>query len=148
MGTTEPDKTPDDSPARTAFRRLLGATLIFTGTSHLTFARKPFRAQVPRSIPLPDDLVVVLSGFVEIGMGASLIFLTRFRKMLGWIAAIFFVAIFPGNISQYINRRNAFGLDTDGKRFARLWAQPLLVAWAVWATGAMKGDRRSGNFDK
>ena len=48
--------------------------------------------------------------------------------------AAFFVAIFPGNISQYVNGIDAFGLDTERARLVRLFFQPLLVAWALWAT--------------
>ena len=33
-----------------------------------------------------------------------------------------------------MHRRNAFGLDTDGKRFARLFFQPVLIYWALKST--------------
>lgn len=114
----------------------LGAILVFAGISHLTFARRAFRAQVPRWVPMKTDDVVVYSGFVEIALGTSLILLHRQRRMVGLVAASFFVGVFPGNIAQYRHRRSAFGLDTDTKRFARLWFQPVLVAWALWSTGA------------
>ena len=128
-------------PKRVA-RLLLGSTLLFAGTSHLTFARKPFHAQVPPWLPLDPDLVVLLSGAVEITLGASLIFLPRQRKLVGLVAGTFFVAIFPGNIAQYTHHRNAFGLDTDGKRFLRLFFQPVLVAWALWATDAWQAAKQ------
>ena len=139
MSTPPPNETSkNNSSLRNALRWLLGLILIFAGTSHLTFARKPFRAQVPRTVgvPLSYDRVVVMSGFVEIALGSALIFLKRYRQTLGRVAAAFFVAVFSGNISQWLHHRNAFGLDTDGKRFARLFAQPVLVAWALWATGS------------
>src|SRR5690606_38065736 len=98
-------------------RILLGATLPFTGISHLTWARDDFVAQVPRWVPLNTDLVVVLSGFAEITLGAALIVLWPFRVIVGLLTAAFFVAIFPGNIAQYLNRIDAFGLDTDQARF-------------------------------
>ena len=123
-------------------RLLLGSILLFAGTSHLTFARRPFRAQVPPWVPLDPDLVVLLSGAAEITLGASLIFLPRRRKLVGLIAGTFFVAIFPGNIAQYTHHRSAFGLDTDQKRFLRLFFQPVLVAWALWATDAWQGARQ------
>ena len=50
------------------------------------------------------------------------------------MVAAFFVAIFPGNVAQYLNHADAFGLDTDTKRFVRLFFQPVLVAWALWST--------------
>ncbi|WP_460472286.1 DoxX family protein [Emticicia fontis] len=118
------------------FRVLLGLMLIFTGTGHLTFLRADFPAQVPEWVPLDTDLVVVLSGVAEILLGLALLFIKSRRVEVGWIVALFFVLIFPGNISQYINHRDAFGLDTDTKRLVRLFFQPLLVIWALWSTGA------------
>jgi uncharacterized membrane protein len=124
------------SPARTELRRLLGLTLLGTGTSHLTIARTTFQAQVPRWVPLNADLVVVLSGIVELTLGSSLILAQRRRTMVGWIVASFFVAIFPGNVHQYVRHIDAFGLNSDTLRFVRLFFQPVLVAWALWSTGA------------
>lgn len=124
------------SPVQNLARVLLGAALAFAGTGHLTFARQDFQAQVPDSLPLNQDFVVLASGVVEIGMGAALIALPRQRVTVGWIMAAFFVAVFPGNISQYLTHADAFGLDTDRKRLIRLFFQPVLVAWALWSTGA------------
>ena len=113
-------------------RTLLGGALVFAGTSHLTFARKAFRAQVPDWVPLPKDDTVVYSGLAEIALGSALILANeKQQETVGRIAAGFFAAIFPGNISQYLNRRRAFGLDTDEKRFARLFFQPALIYWAL-----------------
>lgn len=114
----------------------LGASLFFAGISHLTFARIEFLAQVPTWLPMDGDLVVVLSGIVELILGAALIFTpARYRVIVGWIVAVFFIVIFPGNISRYVNHINAFGLDTDQARLIRLFFQPLLVVWALWSTG-------------
>lgn len=136
----------DIDPVKDGARVALGLMLMTTGTSHLTFAREPFKAQVPGWVPMDPDTVVLQSGIVEIALGAALVFLPQKRKLLGCIAGAFFTAIFPGNISQYTHRRNAFGLDTDKKRFARLWFQPLLVAWALWSTSASPKRERTGNL--
>ena len=135
--------TPRPSPlsarttgVQTAARLLLGAALLFTGAAHLSWARITFQAQVPPWLPLPADLVVLASGMVEIALGAALIAVSRYQTVVGWIVAGFFVAIFPGNISQYVTGTAAFGLDSDRARAIRLLFQPLLVAWALWATGA------------
>ena len=121
---------------KTAARILLGASLIFAGISHLTFARKEFQAQVPDFVPLEKDDTVVSSGFVEIAMGSALVFTPKkYRPTVGKIAATFFTAVFPGNIAQLVNHKNAFGLDSDKKRFARLFFQPVLVWWALKSTG-------------
>ena len=119
---------------RKATQILLGATLIYTGTAHLTTSRITFQAQVPTWLPLSPDFVVIASGFVEIALGLALISL-RYRKQVGIATALFFVAIFPGNINQYVNHIDAFGLDTDRARAIRLLFQPLLVLWALWSAG-------------
>jgi len=126
---------------RTAFQWVLGAALTYAGITHLTTSRTEFQAQVPTWVPLDADFVVIASGVVEILLGLSLIFLFKYRTRIGWITAAFFVAIFPGNISQYINGIDAFGLDTDQARLNRLFFQPLLVIWALWSTGAWKSYR-------
>jgi uncharacterized membrane protein len=117
---------------------VLGLFLLFTGIGHLTIGRAEFSAQVPDWLPVGDDIVVVGSGVVEVALGAALIALPRHRVAVGWITAAFFVAIFPGNISQYVNRIDAFGLTSDAARAVRLLFQPLLVLWALWSTGAWR----------
>ncbi|WP_051476919.1 hypothetical protein [Arthrobacter sp. Br18] len=147
---TAPGKHPSDttlpvrtvSPLRTAARILLGGALLFAGTGHLTFARQEFTAQVPAWLPLNADFVVLASGVVEIGLGAALVFLPRQQVPVGWLTAAFFVAIFPGNVAQYVDGVSGFGLDTDRARLIRLFFQPVLVLWALWSTGAWR-DRRS-----
>ncbi len=128
---------------------LLGAALIYAGISHLTTSRLEFQAQVPNWVPLSADFVVLASGIVEIVLGLFLASL-RNRKVVGIVTALFFVAIFPGNISQYVNGIDAFGLDSDRARAIRLLFQPLLVLWALWSTTAMpKGTfKRFWNYVK
>ena len=133
---------PRTAVPRTIGRVALGAALLFAGISHLTVARGAFQAQVPPWLPLKPDTVVVLSGIVEISLGGALIALGPLRIPIGFVVAAFFVAIFPGNIAQYVEARDGFGLDTDAKRLARLPFQGVLVLWALWSTGAWR-DRRA-----
>ncbi|ASD21828.1 hypothetical protein B7495_06730 [Cryobacterium sp. LW097] len=126
---------------RTVLRLVLGAFLLLAGISHLTVNREAFLAQVPTWLPLEGDFVVVASGVVEIILGAALLALGRFRVQVGWIVAAFFVAIFPGNISQLVTQTDSFGLNTDLDRTIRLLFQPVLVLWALWSTGAWKAWR-------
>ncbi|GAB2542313.1 DoxX family protein [Brachybacterium huguangmaarense] len=118
----------------------LGAAMVFAGTSHLTFARQDFQAQVPPWVPMSEDAVVLLSGVAEIGLGAAMLALPRHRRLTGSTLAAFYAAVFPGNISQYSDRRDAFGLDTDRKRLVRLFGQPALIAAALWAGGRPLAD--------
>lgn len=120
--------------ARTIGRLFLGSSLVFAGISHLTFARREFQAQVPESLPLDPDVTVLASGVVEVGLGSALLLARKRRRAVGTIAALFFVAVFPGNVSQWMHQRDGFGLDTDMKRFVRLFFQPALVALALWST--------------
>lgn len=123
-------------------RWALGAALLGAGTGHLTTMREEFQAQVPAWIPLDADFVVLASGVVELGLGAALILApARFRPTVGAVTAAFFIAIFPGNISQYVTGTDAFGLDSDRARMVRLFFQPALVAWALWSTGAWRAWR-------
>jgi uncharacterized membrane protein len=122
---------------RIAAQVLLGAALIYTGILHLTTSRLEFQAQVPNWIPLSADFVVLASGVVEITLGLLLSSLQR-RAAVGIATALFFIAIFPGNISQYMNKVDAFGLDSDRARLIRLFFQPLLVLWALWSTEAWR----------
>ena len=122
---------------------VLGMALAYAGITHLTSKREEFQAQVPTILKSIADFVVLASGVVEIVLGLCLIFLLRYRVVVGWVVAAFFVAIFPGNISQYVNQVDAFGLDSDRARFIRLFFQPLLVIWALWATGAWRA-RKAG----
>jgi uncharacterized membrane protein len=121
---------------------VLGLALIFTGVSHLTTRRLEFQAQVPNQLKEVANFVVLASGFVEIALGVGLVVLWRYREAIGWLTAIFFVAIFWGNISQFVNGTDAFGLDSGTARFVRLLFQPLLVMWALVSTGAWGSWRK------
>jgi uncharacterized membrane protein len=127
---------------------VLGMALAYAGITHLTTKREEFQAQVPTILKSIADFVVLASGVVEIVLGLSLIFLWRYRVQVGWVVAAFFVAIFPGNISQYLNHVDAFGLDSDRARFIRLFFQPLLVIWALWSTGAWQSMRARKNYSE
>ncbi len=129
------------STTQNVFRVILGLLMIMAGIGHLTFQREEFQAQVPRWLPSSDafmDFVVVSSGVVEILLGLAMVLLVKHKVKVGMVLAIFYVLIFPGNISQYTNGIDAFGLDTDLKRFVRLFFQPVLILWALWSTGALK----------
>ena len=134
------------SPIQSVLCILLGLFLVLAGLGHLSGMRQEFLAQVPAWLNIDGDLVVVISGIVEIILGVGLIILPgRYRVMAGWATAAFFILIFPGNISQYVNRIDAFGLNSDVSRFIRLFFQPVLVIWAIWSTGAWQAWRKGKN---
>ena len=135
----------DVSRAQTTFRLLLGAALAFAGLSHLWWSRSEFLAQVPDWFPADADLVVVVSGVIEVLIGAALLVAAKYRVMVGLVAAAFFVVIFPGNIAQLLEGADAFGLDSNTSRAVRLAFQPVLVGWALWSTGAWRALRVLGS---
>lgn len=120
---------------KTIFRIILGLFLFLAGLAHLIIPAE-FIAQVPPWLPLNAHFVIIASGIVEIILGLALVFLNKPRVLVGWMVASFFVAIFPGNLSQYMNQLDAFGLTTDSARLTRLFFQPVLVVWALWSTDA------------
>ena len=126
------------------FRILLALFMTYAGFSHLTFNRIEFQAQVPDWLPLSKDLVVILSGIVEMALGLAILFWKKQRATIGWALAIFFVLVFPGNVAQYLDGKDAFGaLDSDRARLIRLFFQPVLIAWALWSSGAWRAWRNS-----
>lgn len=129
---------------QTAARLLLGSVMVGAGVMHLTTQRQEFQAQVPEWFPVDEDLTVVGSGVVEIALGAGLVALPRHQRLFGALLAAFFVVIFPGNVAQYMEGTDAFGLDTDRKRLVRLFFQPVLVLWALFAGGLLP-RRRHGD---
>lgn len=134
---------PKTTPLQNVARCLLGSFMVAAGTGHLTFVRRDFQAQVPDFVPMDKDNVVLLSGVVEIGLGLALLLLKgKNRVRMGLGLAAFYAAIFPGNIHQYTEHISAFNLDTDGKRLARLFGQPVLMGVALWSTGALQALRK------
>ncbi len=127
---------------QTSARLLLGTAMVGAGVLHLTTQREEFRAQVPGWFPIDEDLTVVASGVVEIGLGAAFIAVPQQKRLVGGLLAAFFVAIFPGNIAQYVEGTDAFGLDTDRARLVRLFFQPVLVLWALWGGGWLRRTPR------
>lgn len=128
--------------SRTIARWILALALGAIGVSHFLQTRG-FRVVVPdwatRLTKLDKEAIVIASGAAEIALAAGLIALPRERRRMGWATAGFFLAVLPGNIHQWRTRRSTPGLDTDARRFGRLFLQPVLVLWALWATG---GDDR------
>jgi len=129
------------------FQLALGIFLTTAGISHLESNRTEFLAQVPTWLPLDPDFVVIASGLVEITLGVLLIttalIFKKYRKVIGVSTAVFFILIFPGNINQYVNQIDAFGLDTDTKRLIRLFFQPPLIIWALWSTNVIRLTKKS-----
>ncbi len=135
--------------ARALSKVALGAALVGAGVGHLTTQRQEFQAQVPEWVPFDPDDVVVWSGYAEIALGAATLLTWRqpARARVGRLGAMFFLAVFPGNVAQWLERKDGFGLDTDQKRMARLAFQPVLVGWALHA-GDTRHQRQQRRLEK
>lgn len=129
--------------SRTIARCILAVALGAVGVMHFVQTRG-FRVVVPdwatRVSGMDKETIVVASGAAEIALAAGLVALPSERRRIGWATAAFFAAVFPGNVHQWLTRRSTPGLHTDALRFGRLFLQPALMAWAIWATG---GGQRS-----
>jgi uncharacterized membrane protein len=133
------------STIQNIFRILLGLIMLYIGIAHLSFRRIEFQAQVPTWLTTDKglmDLVVLISGYVEIAFGILMILGGKLKVKTGIALGVFYILIFPGNINQYINEIDSLRLDSDNKRLIRLFFQPLLVLWAFWSTGALKYLKR------
>lgn len=135
-------KKADTSTLQDIFRILIGVGMVYAALAHFTFRRAEFQAQVPDWAPFSKDLIVILSGVAELLLGLLITFFTKYKVWAGLALALFYIIIFPGNINQYINEIDAFGLDTDGKRLIRLFFQPILIMWALWSTGFFKAMKK------
>ena len=127
------------------FRILLGLIMLYIGIAHLSFRRIEFQAQVPTWLTTNEgmmDLVVLISGYIEIAFGILMILGGKLKVKTGIALGIFYVLIFPGNINQYINEIDSLRLDSDNKRLIRSFFQPLLVLWAFWSSGALEYLKR------
>lgn len=122
---------------------LLAAVFAAAGVSHLTWGRRGYRivvpAWAPRATGLDVDGIVVASGAAELVLAAGLAGLPAERRRVGAAAALFLLAVWPGNVHQWRTRRSAPLLRTDRARLVRVLLQPLLVAWALWSTGRPGG---------
>ena len=134
------------SKTQNFFRILLGIFMIMAAIGHFTFQRDDFQAQVPNWVPLDKDLVVILSGMVEMAIGIAVVFMTNHKVKIGIFLAIFYVMVFPGNIAQYLNGIDALGMNTDQARLTRLFFQPVLILWALWSSGAIGFFRKGQRF--
>ena len=131
---------------RAVARWILALALGAIGVGHFLSTRG-FRVVVPdwatRLTRLNKDTIVIASGAAEVALAAGLLALPKERRRIGWATAAFFVAVMPGNIHQWRTRRSTPGLDTDARRFGRLFLQPLLLLWALWSTSGEAPRRRN-----
>lgn len=125
------------APARWA----VAAGMAVAGAGHFV-ATEAFLGQTPDFLPFRREIVWV-SGAVELAFAVALLLLPAHRRLVGRLLALFFVAVFPGNLYQALAGTSTFGLDTPAERWFRLLLQPLFVVVALWVTSGPEYHRRA-----
>ena len=136
-----------DQPAETRFRRIARYTLAlvygFAGVIHLA-KPGPFAAITPNWVPHPET-VVALTGVAELAGAAGLLqpLSPALRRAAGWGLALYALCVWPANFHhmQLDMARPDHGMGL-GYHIPRLLAQPLIIWWALWASGAVRLKRR------
>ena len=118
--------------ARRAARLGMATAMVFAGVAHWLMPT-PFVQHLPPWVPAAEALVLV-TGVVEIGLGAALLLRQPWRRRAGLALAAYLVGVFPANV--YVA---GAGIDGEGQPggwypWLRLPFQVLFVAWALWST--------------
>jgi uncharacterized membrane protein len=117
---------------RDLWRVALAGAMVVAGALHL-LQPTPFVQHLPPWVA-HRDLLVAVSGLVEIGLGLGLLARPPLRRTAGLLLAVFLVAVFPANVYVAVA-----GVEVDGQPgglypWLRLLLQPPLVWLAVWST--------------
>ncbi|MET0135440.1 MAG: hypothetical protein ABW215_17820 [Kibdelosporangium sp.] len=116
----------------TESRRAIGLAILLgtSGTLHFLVPR-PFDRLVPRELPGSRRSWTYMSGVAELGT-ALLVARPQSRRLGGLLAALLFVAVFPGNVKMALDyQRKRLPLPQRVIAFARLPLQWPLVTWAL-----------------
>lgn len=123
---------PAETPWRRYGRLLLACLYLLAGALHLWVPR-PFLGITPAWVPHPE-MVIALTGVCEIA-GAIGLFTARLRKFAGVMLALYALCVFPANLQhavQDLSTNTGLGWAYHAPR---LFVQPLLCWWALWAGG-------------
>lgn len=108
------------------------------GVAHLLYARAMIGI-VPAWVPYPAA-VVLLTGLCELAGAVGLI-TRRWRHLAGWAFAAYAICVYPANVQHAIrDLGQGTGLPI-WYHAPRLLLQPLIVWWALWASGAWAARR-------
>ena len=120
--------------ARRVARGALALFYMVAGVAHLLVTDAMVRI-TPAWVPSPH-LVVIATGLCEIA-GAAGLMTRRWRVEAGWSLALYAICVFPANIKHAVHDLgDGTGLGL-GYHLPRLMLQPLIVWWALWASGAI-----------
>lgn len=133
---------PIESRGRLVARLLLIAFYGVAGIGHLLATDAMVRI-VPDWVPFPHA-VVIATGLCELA-GAIGLMTVRFRRAAGWALAAYAVCVFPANIKQMIHDLSTGTGLSIWYHGPRMIAQPVIVWWALWASGVIRWPFRRKN---
>ncbi len=126
---------------RRAARLGMAAAMVFAGASHWTMPT-PFIQHLPSWVPAAETLILVTGG-IEIALGAALLMPQPWRRIAGLALAAYLVAVFPSNVYVAIAAVEVDWQPGGWYPWLRLPLQALFVAWALWSTGWQRRQLRS-----
>jgi len=118
--------------ARSAGRVGLAVGMAFAGIAHLAMPT-PFLQHLPPWTPAAEAIIFV-TGSIEIGLGAALLWRQPWRQRAGLALAAYLVAVFPGNVYVAVAEVDVDGQPGGWYPWLRLPFQALFIAWALWST--------------
>ncbi|MEH3101029.1 DoxX family protein [Sphingomonas adhaesiva] len=129
-----------DTRARRVARGLLTTFYAIAGIGHLVFVDAVVRI-VPPFVPAPR-MVVLVTGLCEL-VGALGLMLPRWRRAAGWALAAYALCVWPANVQHAVmDLSRGTGLPI-WYHAPRLFLQPVIVWWALWASGIVAPRRSS-----
>lgn len=120
---------------RAIARWLLILVYGLAGVAHLIVTDAMLRI-VPGWVPYPRA-VVILTGVAELA-GAIGLMTARWRVAAGWGLAAYALCVWPANIKHLIDDLGSGTGLPIGYHGPRMIAQPLIIWWALWASGAIR----------
>lgn len=124
-----------DSRGRRIARMVLAAAYALAGFAHLT---RPggFVAITPDWVPVPE-MVVALTGAAEIA-GAIGLMIAPLRKAAGMGLALYALCVWPANFHHALSDIPLNGVHLSWWYHGpRLALQPVIIWWALWASGVI-----------
>ena len=116
-------------------RWLLILLYALAGVGHLYFAEAVTRI-VPRWVPEPR-VVVIATGVCEL-VGAVALLTVRWRRAAGWALALYALCVWPAIVQHAVQDLSSGSGLPFWYHAPRLALQPLIIWWALWASGAVR----------
>jgi uncharacterized membrane protein len=91
---------------------------------------------VPAWVPQPR-IIVLATGMCEL-VGAAALMTDRWRRAAGWALAAYALCVWPANVQHAVQDLSSGTGLPIWYHAPRLALQPLIIWWALWASGALR----------